>query len=215
MFLPKARKTGSARSKAASLPPAITVSVPACAPPGPPDTGASRKSAPFLRSTSAHLRLSRRLTVEQSAYTCPLRATAASSPYTSSTLSCVGSALRTISARSAISRGELAALAPFATRSSTAPRERLCTCNAKPAASSFSLMGRPILPSPMNPTSTAMRASRYPRCDAAVVLRVGGEHLAGVPRHHQVLVRRHDQHRDPGSRRADHFFAAPVAFPIE
>ena len=66
MFLPNARNTGSATSNAAGSPPAITVSVPACAPAGPPDTGASRNCAPRFASQSAQRRFSPGGTVEQS-----------------------------------------------------------------------------------------------------------------------------------------------------
>src|SRR6266849_1294924 len=74
MFLPKARNTGRARSNAPWSPPTITVSVPACAPAGPPETGASRNSAPRSRPIAAQRRLCATLTVEWSAYICPGRA---------------------------------------------------------------------------------------------------------------------------------------------
>ena len=74
MFLPNARNTGSARSKAACAPPTITVNVPACAPAGPPEIGASMNSAPRDPISPARRRLCCTLTV---ASTNPIATSAA------------------------------------------------------------------------------------------------------------------------------------------
>src|SRR6266849_5369769 len=75
---------------------------------------------------------------------------------TCSTASGVGSAVSTISARSATSAAEEAGTAPLAASSSTGARERLKTCTSNPAPSRRTVIGRPILPRPMNPTFMAM-----------------------------------------------------------
>ena len=53
MVLPIFSRIGRARAKASASPPTMKVSVPAAAPPTPPDTGASTKAKPFSAATFA------------------------------------------------------------------------------------------------------------------------------------------------------------------
>ena len=62
-------------------------------------------------------------------------------------------------ARRATSAGDDALRAPAATRSSTGPGLRLLTTRGKPALSRFLAMGRPMRPSPINPTVSIIRGS--------------------------------------------------------
>ena len=70
-FGPMISKSGSALAKASALPPAMKVSVPAAAPPMPPETGASTKSRPASVAASAALRALSTSTVEQSIKSAP------------------------------------------------------------------------------------------------------------------------------------------------
>jgi hypothetical protein len=63
--------SGFTRAKAASLPPAMKVSVPAAAPPTPPDTGASSAPRPAAAACAATARALSTSTVEQSHSTAP------------------------------------------------------------------------------------------------------------------------------------------------
>ena len=56
MLAPIFSSTGRARSRSASAPPTMKVSVPAMAPPVPPDTGASITATPRFAPASATLR---------------------------------------------------------------------------------------------------------------------------------------------------------------
>jgi hypothetical protein len=63
----------------------------------------------------------------------------------------------------ATSAGDAARSAPASTTSSTGPWLRLCATTGKPAFNRFFAMGRPISPSPMNPTVSAMSLLSVPR----------------------------------------------------
>ena len=71
MVLPIVSRIGLARAKAASLPPTMKVSVPACAPPTPPDTGASSMARPFGSAAAATARAVSTSMVEQSISSVP------------------------------------------------------------------------------------------------------------------------------------------------
>mmetsp|Transcript_27913 Transcript_27913/g.90058 ORF Transcript_27913/g.90058 Transcript_27913/m.90058 type:complete len:214 (-) Transcript_27913:279-920(-) len=71
MFLPMCSRRGLARAKFSSLPPTMNVSVPACAPPTPPDTGASTKLVFLSAATEATLRDTAGSMVEQSINSVP------------------------------------------------------------------------------------------------------------------------------------------------
>ena len=66
MVLPISCRIESARSNARSLPPTMKVSVPAVAPPTPPDTGASSIIRPFASAAAATARAVSTSMVEQS-----------------------------------------------------------------------------------------------------------------------------------------------------
>ena len=73
MVLPMVSRIGLARSKAASLPPTMKVSVPACAPPTPPDTGASSMARPLAAAAAATARAVSTSMVEESISSVPER----------------------------------------------------------------------------------------------------------------------------------------------
>ena len=72
MFLPIFSRIGLASPKLASPPPTMKVSVPAVAPPTPPDTGASTISRPALAASAATWRALSTSMVEQSISSAPL-----------------------------------------------------------------------------------------------------------------------------------------------
>src|SRR5262249_32271754 len=68
--------------------------------------------------------------------------------------------------------GDDAALAPALTRSSTAPRLRLCTTSECPAVTRFFAIGRPMMPSPMNPIVCAMAPPSEDDCAAESLVKI-------------------------------------------
>ena len=70
---PKVFSSGSERAKVAASPPTITASVPALAPAGPPETGASRNSTPAAASRAACSRAAAGRPLVQSIQTVPGR----------------------------------------------------------------------------------------------------------------------------------------------
>jgi hypothetical protein len=79
---------------------------------------------------------------------------------TCSTSGELGSIVMRTSHGPATSRGEPAALAPCPASSSTGGRLRLWTTSEYPALRRFLAMGRPMIPSPMNPITCAMGPPR-------------------------------------------------------
>ncbi|MOA32170.1 hypothetical protein D3C78_1533680 [compost metagenome] len=73
MFLPMAARIGWARSKSATSPPTMKVSVPAAAPPVPPETGASSMGLPCWRAAEATSRALSGSMVEESIRVTPGR----------------------------------------------------------------------------------------------------------------------------------------------
>src|SRR3990172_3730724 len=151
MRLPMAASTGRARSRAASEPPTMIESVASLAPPSPPDTGASSRSAPTSAQRSARATKAEGSCVPMSTTISPARAPARSPRGPSSTAS--------TAARSAGSR---AARAPATTSFFTGPSERYWTTSGNPAHRMLRAIGRPMMPRPMNPTRTG------PGADAAM-----------------------------------------------
>ena len=72
MFLPIFSRIGLALANDASLPPTMKVSVPAVAPPTPPETGASTMSMPAFSASAATWRALSTSMVEQSISSVPL-----------------------------------------------------------------------------------------------------------------------------------------------
>ncbi len=72
-------RIGSAAAKASSEPPAMKVSVPAAAPPVPPETGASIDSSPCLLAMACALRADSTSMVEESMNSAPFLALGAMS----------------------------------------------------------------------------------------------------------------------------------------
>ena len=80
MFLPMACRIALAASKSRGSPPTMKVSVPASAPPTPPETGASTMGQPFALASMATSREVRGSMVEESMRGVP-GAAALSTPY--------------------------------------------------------------------------------------------------------------------------------------
>src|SRR5262245_51265060 len=155
MVLPMPSSSGRARSKASSAPPTMKVSVAACAPATPPDTGASTMASPFARAAWATSRAVSTSMVEESMSSVP-GATAASTPpslrSTSRTCSPARSMVITASASLHVSAIDCTFVPrPAASR---APASSLTSKpeTAWPILIRFSAIGSPILPSPMKPT---------------------------------------------------------------
>src|ERR1700758_567575 len=81
-----------------------------------------------------------------------------------------------MSLRDAPSRADSPAVAPPATSSSAGPGLRLYTVSGKPAVSRLLAIGRPMIPSPMNP----MRSTSAPSREDEPVLPEPAQRLVGV-----------------------------------
>ena len=135
------------------------------APFSPPETGASSMRTPLApRAFPTFWETSGEI-VDMSAKSCP-RVTPSIRPSlpsaTSSTSGEFGSMAMMTSDWAATSFGLEAALAPAPTSSCTGPWLRLWTTSGYPALSKFLAMGRPMIPSPINPTTCAMVTSWGP-----------------------------------------------------
>ena len=133
---PIASRTGLQRRNGASSPPIQSASFPLAAPPGPPLTGASRKSTPCSFSVAWSFRTSSTELVVRSNQAVPLRSPAArpSGPWqTASTSAGVGKDVKTMSLACANCRGESAHTAPFARCEAAASRDRSETVSVCPA----------------------------------------------------------------------------------
>ncbi len=126
IFCAKVASTGRARSKSASLPPAMTSSVPASASLGVRDSGASTSAIPLADSSVASRIVDDGSEVEQSQIRIGRPALA--SPFgpctMASTCALPVTQRMTMSQRSASSRAEPASSAPSAISSSAASRRR-------------------------------------------------------------------------------------------
>ena len=137
---------GCTAAKAASAPPTIKVSVPATAPPIPPDTGASSVNNPAAHACSATARALSTSTVEQSHSTAPCCIAGITSTATLRRMAPFGSMVMTTSAPAAACAAVSARATPSgmgAVRSN--PR------TAWPALARFAAIGPPMLPKPIKP----------------------------------------------------------------
>lgn len=158
-FLPIAFSSGSAFAKAASAPPAMKVSVPALAPPVPPETGASTDRQPCASARAWALRALSTSTVEESISSVPAGSAAASCVQTSTTCRPAGSMVMTTSAPSAAARAEPATVIPSARAASSEAGTRSKPRTVWPAFTRLAAMGPPMLPRPMNPMVCAIPSS--------------------------------------------------------
>ncbi|CUI79234.1 Uncharacterised protein [Achromobacter xylosoxidans] len=152
MFLPIFSSTGRARSSAAAWPPTMKVSVPAAAPPVPPETGASIMAIPRTSAAWATLRAESGAMVLHSITSAldgilPSRSW---SRYRPSTCLLAGSIEITTSAPLTASAAEAADLAPASVSTLTAAGTRSNTARLWPALTRFNAMGAPMLPKPIN-----------------------------------------------------------------
>src|SRR2546428_3192345 len=127
-----------------------------------PSIGVSRWATPRPRAAAWIFCEVSGVTVEQSQVTSPGRApasTPAPPRQVSSTISSLGSALKSTLACAATSRGAGCTVMPdTAPARLAASGETSCACTVHPAAARLRAMGKPIRPSPMKPTSPfAMR----------------------------------------------------------
>src|SRR5256712_5122207 len=127
-----------------------------------PSIGVSRWATPRPRAAAWIFCEVSGVTVEQSQVTSPGRApasTPAPPRQVSSTISSLGSALKSTLACAATSRGAPSTVMPATVPARLAASgETSCACTVHPAAARLRAMGKPIRPSPMKPTSPfAMR----------------------------------------------------------
>ena len=153
--------------------------MPSIAPFSPPETGASSILTPFGASAAPTFWETIGEIVDMSARIWPDR-TPSSSPFgpsaTSSTSGEFGSIvmIRSPAAR-ATAAGESAVFAPSPASSWTAAWLRLLTTTAWPAFRRFLTMGRPMIPSPMNPIGPCMTS-------VSSQSSLAGDLEAGLPR---------------------------------
>ena len=146
MFLPMPASTGFTRSKSASLPPTMKVSVPAAAPPVPPDTGASTNAPPCSRTSAPNACALAGSIVLESITVAPAPSPA-STPFspdsTERTCGAAGSIVMTNVAPDAASRGDGHLRAGILQRAQGvgAQVERMYSW---PAFSRFSAIGAPM-----------------------------------------------------------------------
>src|SRR5258705_10045874 len=158
MFLPIARRSSSARAKPACVPPTMKVSVPAAAPPTPPETGASRVTRPFSFSIAWKAAHDSTSFVEQSMTSAPGANGSALAGITASTWRPLGSIVITTSAPATASSTDARRCSPASCARSMAPVFTSKQRTSCPASFKRHAMGKPMLPSPMNPI-TAMWVS--------------------------------------------------------
>src|SRR5438552_3865482 len=152
--LPIAEKIGCARANACALPPTMKVSVAACAPATPPETGASSIARPLLSAAPATARAVSTSIVEQSISKVPgtALATTPSSPrYTSRTSWPLGSIVIITSAIAQTRAREPGMLPPAAPKFSTAVSLTSSPLTEWPALSRLRAIGKPMLPRPTKP----------------------------------------------------------------
>lgn len=147
-----ADSTGRTCSNAAVLPPTMKVSVPAAAPPVPPETGASTKTLPCAATRAAKaLALSGSIVLESTIGTpfgMPARMPS-SAVSTLRTCAAAGSMVIAQSTPVTAALGEGAALAPASASDCTAWASRSNTLSAWPAFNRLRAIGAPMLPSPI------------------------------------------------------------------
>ena len=125
--------------------------LPFSAPGTPPDTGASMSPMPCAASRAANARAESGAMLEKSTTRLPGRAAAATPCMPNSTASTAAWSVRHIMTMSdcrATSAGEAATRAPRASTGASLSGVRFHTVTSWPAASSRSVMGRPMRPIP-------------------------------------------------------------------
>ena len=153
MLRPICASTGCRVANKSALAPTMKVSVPACAPPVPPETGASATATPCLAAAAATSRMVCGSMVLQSTAGTPwpIPAKTPSSPsQTLRTWAAAGSMVITSSAPVAASRGEPLMLPPSSASSLSTVWFRSNRFSAWPALIRLRAMGAPMLPKPIN-----------------------------------------------------------------
>src|SRR5262245_1420712 len=157
--LPSRASSGFTRAKTSGRPPTMIARVAACAPAGPPETGASRCSRSRALSFAAISRVATGDTVAMSTTTVPGRApsTMPSAPSATPSLSAVAvTIVKTTSALAATSAGDAQRFAPASTWGFVASLRRAHTASECPARRRCIAMGAPMAPSPIQPARSAM-----------------------------------------------------------
>src|ERR1700684_4107651 len=150
MRLPIFSRIGFARANASSEPPHMKVSVPPLAPPTPPETGASRVSAPAASPASCALRALSTSMVEQSMTRAPFGVAGRRSAWDATPWRPAGSIVTTVSALATASRALGAMATPDAAAAVFAASTRSKPATECPALTRFAAIGAPMLPRPMN-----------------------------------------------------------------
>ena len=172
MRLPMASSTGLPAAKASAVPPHMKVSVPATAPPVPPETGASSASRPLAPASACTTRALSTSMVEESISSAPSGTAPAISSQTTSTCLPAGSMVTTTCARRTQSSALSASARPAAVAASRAAGDRSKPVTPWPARRRLSAMGRPMLPSPMNATSAIPTSPQRPTSSRATIRRM-------------------------------------------
>ena len=170
-FGPSSANSGFARSTASAGPPTIMVSVASRAPCGPPDTGESSMSTPRSPSRPAMVRVAVGSMVLMSMTRLPGRApwTTPSGPSSTCSTSRVPvTMVKTTSLRPATAAGVGQTAAPAAARGRVDSARRANTAIAWPPFIRWSAIGRPIVPSPMNPSCICRPPARTVTCGGPV-----------------------------------------------
>ncbi len=132
----------------------MKVSVPAAAPPVPPDTGASMNAPPCARTsspTACALAGSIALESISSAPGASPASTPSGAVNAARTCAAAGSIVITQAAPAAASRADAATCAPPSLTSRSASSLRSNACTSWPAFTRLSAIGAPMWPRPMNP----------------------------------------------------------------
>src|SRR5574343_1326943 len=164
MLAPIFSSRGRARSSWASLPPTMKVSVPAMAPPVPPETGASMKSMPAASAALATFWLVAAAIVELSITSVPLAMLASRLPLPRnrpSTCWLAGSMVMTASAPCTASCALAAPCRPSALILAQASWLRSKVLTLWPALCRLMAMGPPMLPRPMNAICMVLSPGRF------------------------------------------------------
>ena len=145
-FWPMISNSGRTVANASSLPPAMKVSVPAAAPPIPPETGASSDPNSAAAACAATSRALSTSTVEQSHRIAPGFIAGITCAATDFRICPFGSMVMTTSAPAAASTAPVAGDTPSTSAAAGSKPDTSC-----PAAARLRAIGAPMFPSPMKP----------------------------------------------------------------
>src|SRR5471032_3303465 len=198
MLRPICANTGCRVANSSGVAPTIKVSVPAVAPPVPPETGASAMATPCLAAAAATSRaVCGSMVLQSTAGTpLPIPASTPSSPsQTLRTCTAAGSMVITSSAPSAACRAEALMLPPSCASSASTVLFRSTRFSEWPALIRLRAIGAPMLPRPINAifmagSLTQVDGGVHAVVDAVVIEPAAGDRLGlRVELHHLLAIR--------------------------